>query len=455
MRIYNSLSKKIEEFKPINPKEVKMYTCGPTVYDYMHIGNIRTFLLSDTLIRVLSYNNFQVKAVENITDIDDKIIKKAKENNISIEKISQKYTSAFLKDLEELNIGTHTLTELPKATDYVKKMIQFIQELVRNGNAYVEEDGSVYFDISIFPDYGKLSNIEKRELKSGTRTLSDQYEKEDVQDFALWKSVKEGELGFESPWGRGRPGWHIECSVMSQELLGESFDIHVGGIDLLFPHHENEIAQSEAKTGKKFVNYWVHGAHILVDGKKMSKSLKNFYTLADLKEKGFSPLALRYLYLQSHYRQETNFTFEALEGAQNALNKLYKEMSQWVESKDEIKEFKEKFLEAINDDLNMPRAMAVVWETVKSNYDTSEKAATLLKFDRVLGLKFNRAGEFVKKVKRFKIPEKVKEMVEEREKLRQERRYDSADELRDKIRKQGYDIQDRENGVEVIKLDKV
>ncbi|MBU2632766.1 cysteine--tRNA ligase, partial [Patescibacteria group bacterium] len=343
-RVYNSLSKKIEEFKPINSEEVGIYTCGPTVYDYMHIGNIRTFLLSDIVIRALDFNNFKVKAVENITDIDDKIIKKAEETGTTIEQISAKYTRSFLKDIKELN--TLSEVKLVKATDYIKKMIEFIQVLVRKNVAYVEEDGSVYFDISKFSSYGKLSNFENRELKTGTRILSDEYEKDNAQDFALWKATKENKVGFDSPWGRGRPGWHVECSAMSQDLLGESFDIHIGGIDLLFPHHENEIAQSETKTGKKFVNYWIHGAHILVDGKKMSKSLGNFYTLFDLEKKGFSPLALRYLYLQSHYRQETNFTLGSLKAAQNALNRLYREVSEWSDPSEVIEEFEEKFLDA-------------------------------------------------------------------------------------------------------------
>lgn len=452
-RVYNSLSKKIEEFKPINSEEVGIYTCGPTVYDYMHIGNIRTFLLSDIVIRALDFNNFKVKAVENITDIDDKIIKKAEETGTTIEQISAKYTRSFLKDIKELN--TLSEVKLVKATDYIKKMIEFIQVLVRKNVAYVEEDGSVYFDISKFSSYGKLSNFENRELKTGTRILSDEYEKDNAQDFALWKATKENKVGFDSPWGRGRPGWHVECSAMSQDLLGESFDIHIGGIDLLFPHHENEIAQSETKTGKKFVNYWIHGAHILVDGKKMSKSLGNFYTLFDLEKKGFSPLALRYLYLQSHYRQETNFTLGSLKAAQNALNRLYREVSEWSDPSEVIEEFEEKFLDAVNDDLNMPRALAVVWEMVRADYKTSEKAASLIKFDKILGLKVDKAKEFVDKVKSFDIPDSIKEMVKEREKLRKQKKYHVADQMRNKIKKLGFDVRDTKKGMEIVRLDSV
>jgi len=323
LSLYNTLSRSVEEFKPINPPNVGMYTCGPTVYNYMHIGNLRTFVFSDILQRVLVYNGYKVKSVQNITDIDDKIIKKAKAEQVEMAHITFKFTKVFLEDVKKLNILDKDV--MPRATEYVEKMIDYIKVLVDKKFAYVEKDGSVYFDISRFPNYGKLSGIDISSLKTGTRILSDEYTKENVQDFALWKSEPTDEVGFDSPWGRGRPGWHIECSVMSQDNLGETFDIHAGGIDLIFPHHENEIAQSEGKTGKKFVNFFVHGAHMLVDGAKMSKSLDNFYTLKDVEEKNFEPLSLRYLYLQTHYRQEMNFTWEALKAAQNALDKLREE----------------------------------------------------------------------------------------------------------------------------------
>ena len=448
MRVYNTLSKTVEDFKPMNPPHVGMYTCGPTVYDHMHIGNLRTFVFSDILQRILKYNGFEVKTVQNITDIDDKIIKRATEKETTIGEISKEYTELFLQDTQKLNIEKPDIQ--PRATEYVKKMIEYTQSLVRQGFAYVEDEGSVYFDISKFEDYGKLSGVETRELKTGTRTLSDEYTKDDVVDFALWKKVNDDEVGFDSPWGKGRPGWHIECSVMSQSILGNKIDLHLGGVDLIFPHHENEIAQSEAKTGEKpFVKYWVHGAHILVDNRKMSKSLHNFFTLDELKKQEFDPLALRYLYLQTHYRQEMNFTFEALEGAQNALNKLRDEVSTWDNPKVGCAEFEEKFLEAINDDLNMPKALAVVWELVKSDYPTSAKAETLFKFDRVLGLKLS---EVEKKLKNEDIPQEVLSLIKERDGLRKEKRFHLADQLRHKIKKLGYDVEDKQGKTEIKRV---
>jgi len=448
LRLYNTLSKKIEDFTPINSPHVGMYTCGPTVYDHMHIGNLRTFVFSDILQRILKYNGFEVKTVQNITDIDDKIIKRATEKETTIGEISKEYTKLFLQDTQKLNIEKPDIQ--PRATEYVKKMIEYTQSLVRQGFAYVEEDGSVYFDISKFEDYGKLSGVEKRELKTGTRILSDEYTKDDVQDFALWKAVGENEVGFDSPWGKGRPGWHIECSVMSQSVLGNKIDLHLGGVDLIFPHHENEIAQSEAKTEEKpFVKYWIHGAHILVDGKKMSKSLRNFFTLDELKKQEFDPLALRYLYLQTHYRQEMNFTFEALEGAQNALNKLREEVSGWDKPLVGCAQFEEEFLQAINDDLNMPKALAVVWELVKSDYLTSAKAETLFKFDKVLGLKLS---EVEKRLKNEDIPQEVLSLIKERDTLRKEKRFHLADQLRNRIKKLGYDVEDKQGKTEIKRV---
>ncbi len=449
LRIYNTLSKKIEDFKPLNSPHVSMYTCGPTVYDHMHIGNLRTFVFSDILQKILKYNGFEVKTVQNITDIDDKIIKRATEKETTIGEISKEYTRLFLLDTQKLNIEKPDFT--PRATEYVQKMIEYTQSLVRQGFAYVEEDeGSVYFDISKFEDYGKLSGVEKRELKTGTRILSDEYTKDDVQDFALWKAVGEDEVGYDSPWGKGRPGWHIECSVMSQTILGNKLDIHAGGVDLIFPHHENEIAQSEAKTGEKpFVKYWIHGAHILVDGKKMSKSLHNFFTLSELEKQEIDPLALRYLYLQTHYRQEMNFTFEALEGAQNALQKLRREIADYDEPKIGCAEYEQRFLDAINDDLNMPKALSIVWEVVKSDYPASAKAETLFKFDKVLGLKL---PEVKKRLKNEDIPQEVLQLIKERDELRKEKRFHLADQLRGRIKKLGYEVEDKQGKTEIKRV---
>lgn len=452
LKIYNTLTRKVEDFEPIDPPNVHMYTCGPTVYDFMHIGNLRTFVLSDLVIRVLRYRDFKVEAVMNITDIDDKIVKRAKERNISIEALANEYTNFFVIDIEKLNISLASV-RAPKATDHIGKMIKYIERLLEKGLAYQEKDGSIYFDISKFSNYGKLSQLDKRELKIGTRSLSDEYSKDNVQDFALWKAVDPAEpdkVGWSSPWGRGRPGWHIECSVMSQEYLGETFDLHLGGVDLIFPHHENEIAQSEGKTGKKFVNYFVHGAHMLVDGKKMSKSLGNFYTLADVIKQGFDPLALRYLYFQTHYRNEMNFSWEALKAAQNSLSRLRKEVASWGESKIGCAEFEERFLEAINDDLNMPRVLAVVWDLMKSDYPSSAKAESLLTFDKVLGLNLHLAPptEFIEE----SIPDEITQLAEKRAALRKQKRYLLADKVRHKINKMGWDIKDSKKGTVIKKI---
>ena len=444
MKLHNTLTHKAEEFKPQNPPVVTMYTCGPTVYNFMHIGNLRTFVFSDILFRVLKYNGFKVEAAENITDIDDKIIKKAREEGKTIGEITTEYTKYFLEDIKKLNINPDNLKEQPRATEYIEKMIEFIKVLLEKSIAYVEKDGSVYFDISKFPDYGKLSGVEKRELKSGTRMLSDEYTKDDVQDFALWKAVQSDEVGYDSLWGKGRPGWHIECSVMSQTILGNKLDIHTGGIDLVFPHHENEIAQSEAKTGESpFVKYWVHGAHMLVDGKKMSKSLHNFYTLSEIIDKGFDPLSLRYLFLQTHYRQEMNFTFEALNAAQNALGKLRREVSTYDQCSNPIKEYEGQFLEAVNDDLNMPKALSILWEVIRSDKKTSEKAATVFKFDEVLGLSLKDSKTIIQKEE--KVPEEVQKLLKERESLRKEKKYEEADKIREKIIEMGFKVEDKTN----------
>ncbi len=453
LKIFNSLNHQVEEFKPINSAHVGMYTCGPTVYDHMHIGNLRTFLFSDILYRVLKANGYQVTFIENITDIDDKIIKRADEKGISIQQLADEYTKYFLKDLLRLNITVPDVK--PKATEHVGKMIKYIEKLLEKGYSYQEKDGSVYFDISKFSDYGKLSQLDKRQLKTGTRILSrearelrssDEYSKEDVQDFALWKAVAANEVGWDSPWGRGRPGWHIECSVMSQEYLGDTFDVHAGGIDLLFPHHENEIAQSESKTGKKFVNYFIHGEHILVDGKKMSKSLKNFYTLQDLIDKGIDPMAYRYLVLTAHYRDKLNFTWQSLTAAQNALNNLRREIRAWEQPKENIGQFQQKFMESANNDLNMPKAVAVMQEMISSDMPTSQKSAELLQMDKILGLGLS---EYI--AKPVELSEEVKKLVETREQARRAGNFETSDQIRKQIKELGYEIEDTPSGPKLSK----
>lgn len=428
LRIYNTLLRSVEVFKPIKDPHVGVYTCGPTVYDHMHIGNLRTFVFSDLITRVLKANNYEVKSVMNITDIDDKIIERAKKRNISIYDLAREYTGYFSNDIRKLNILTKN--EMPKATEYIDKMQKFIQDLIDKGFAYLEKDGSVYFDISKFKDYGKLSGIDKNSLKTGTRILSDNYTKEEAEDFALWKSVPKEEFGFDSAWGWGRPGWHIECSVMSEDTLGQPFDIHAGGIDLIFPHHENEIAQSEARSGKKLAQYFIHGAHMLVDGQKMSKSLNNFYTLDDVISRGLDPLALRYLFLQTHYRQEMNFTWEALQASQVALKKLRRHFADATEGSSQLPAG---FIEAINDDLNIPVALSTVWENVESLSKQS-----FIKIDSVLGL-----GLADYKEEEQNLPEEVKMLLEKREKLRQEKKYEEADEIRQQIIDLGFQVEDK------------
>lgn len=460
LKIYNSLTHKKEEFVPLSPSDVGMYTCGPTVYDFMHIGNSRTFILSDILHRILLANGYKVKFVMNITDIEDKIIKRAKEKNISIKELTQQYTAAFLQDLEKLNILPADFN--PRATEYISQMIEYTKVLIDKGLAY-EKGGSVYFDISEFPEYGKLSGVQGRELKVGARVLSDEYSKDDVQDFALWKAVLQDEVGMMSPWGWGRPGWHIECSVMSQEKLGETFDIHVGGVDLIFPHHENEIAQSEGKTGNKFVNYFVHGEFLLVDGKKMSKSLGNFYTLRDVEQKGFEPMAFRYLILTGHYRDKLNFTWESLQAAQTAYNRLKSQVASFnskgdisvlsEEKQEKVDKFREEFFEAVNDDLNMPQALAVVWEVVKSNIPSQDKRDLLILFDEVLGLGLEKDKDTDIDIDKDKdVPEDVMQLVRDREEARKAGDFIKADELRDKIREMGYIIEDKTEGTKVKKI---
>ncbi len=454
MKLYNSLSRKIEEFEPLNPPHVGMYTCGPTVYERMHIGNLRTFLLSDILFRVLQSNDYQVKAVQNITDIDDKIIKKAKETNSSIEETTSKFIDLFVSDVNELNMSS-SRGKQPKATEHIEEIINFIKTLIDRKFAY-EKDGSVYFDISKFPDYGRLSQIDKAKLKTGVRISLDEYSKDDVQDFALWKATpdEEEKYTFGSPWSRGRPGWHIECSVMSIKSLGETIDVHIGGSDLIFPHHENEIAQSEAKTGKKFVNYFVHGEHILIDGKKMSKSLSNFYTLDDVKKRSIDPLALRFLYLQTHYRKQMNFTWESLAAAGVAYQNL-KDMVLSLkqqgdrtnlseEKLEKVEDYKKQFSEALGNDLQAPQAIAVLWDMIKSNIPSQDKLDLLLDFDQVLGLNLGNIEE-------EELPSHILDLQNEINNARTKKDFQLSDKLRKDVERQGYRVQDTPSGTVVKK----
>ena len=471
LKLYNSLSRKVENFKPINPKQVGVYTCGPTVYDFAHIGNFRTYTTADLLIRTLKYNGFNVKYIMNLTDVghltgdnsgdadigEDRMEKAAKKEGKTAWDVAQFYTEAFLKDYELL--GLTQPEKFAKATDHIKEQIDLIKRLESKGFTYQTSDG-IYFDTSKFKNYGELSDLDQikpiRQAQGGEGVsfsrIGINEEKKNPRDFALWKfspstgsGLSKRHMEWDSPWGRGFPGWHIECSAMSMKYLGESIDIHTGGVDLKQTHHPNEIAQAEAATGKKFVNYWVHSAFILIQGERMSKSLGNNYRLYDLDKSGYHPMSLRYLYLQTHYRKELNFTFPSLDAAENALKNLLQDIALWDEPSGSVAEFEKKFLDAINDDLNMPQALAVMWDMVKSDHPTSAKAKTLFKMDEVLGLNLSQNREVIKKDQGI-VPDEIKEMVKERERLRKDKRFNLADQLRNKIEKLGYVLEDSKKG---------
>jgi len=452
LKLYNYLTKKKEIFKPLKKGFVDLYTCGPTVYDSAHLGNLRTYIFEDVLRRTLKANGFKVKQVMNITDVEDKIIKKMRLEKKTLQQITEPYTKLFFEDLKKLNIEK---TEVyPKATEHIKEIIKLIAVLLKKEFAYQAEDGSIYFKISKFKNYGKLSGLsELRPPTSevGAPTISaDEYEKEEARDFVLWKKAKPSEPFWDSPFGPGRPGWHIECSAMSMKYLGESFDIHAGAIDLLFPHHENEIAQSEAATGKKIVNFWLEGEHLLVNNQKMAKSLKNFLTLKNLEKNGFDPLAFRYLVLTSHYRKKLNFTWESLEAGQNALRNLRQFVGAPTSdvggrSSDKLTSiFDEKrFLTALNNDLNAPKALAILWQVLKDkNLSTGNKQKLIFKFDEVLGLGLN-------KIRPKKAPASILKLIKEREKLRREKKWQEADGIRQKIQQKGWKIEDTEKGTKI------
>ena len=448
IKFYNTINRKIQIFKPLDKRVIRIYTCGPTVYNFAHIGNLRTYIFEDVLRRVLEYNDYKVKQVMNITDVEDKIINKAIKENKTIAEITKPYEKIFFSDIKKLNIKKAEV--YPKATKHIKEIISLINKIIKKKFAYQSDDDSIYFDISKFKKYGRLSELEKKELKISARVSADEYQKEDARDFVLWKAKKNNEPSWPSPWGNGRPGWHIECSAMSIKYLGEYFDIHAGGVDNIFPHHENEIAQAEAATGKKFVNFWIHGEHLLVDGKKMAKSLDNFYNLEFLEKKGFNPLAFRYLILISHYRSKLNFTWTALEAAQNALNNLYRAFLILDKNHDKTRGAnksyetrKKQFLIAINDDLNTPKAIAVLWRVIKDKtLSSSLKKRLLLEFDSIFGLG-------LKNIKQIKIPSNLKIIIAEREKLRDNQQFIQADLLRKNIERLGYIVEDTAYGTKI------
>jgi len=454
LKLYNSLTRKIEVFKPLHGQRVGLYTCGPTVYNYAHLGNLRTYLFEDILKRVLVYNGYKVKQVMNITDVghlasdadegEDKMLAAARAEGKTAWDIASFYTKVFKKDLAALNILKPSV--FCRATDYIKEQIALVKILAKKGFTYQTSDG-LYFDTGKLRDYGKLTGQRLNDKEAGARVAVNP-EKKQAWDFALWKFSPPADAGpkrqmeWPSPWGVGFPGWHLECSAMSRQLLGQPFDIHCGGVDHIPIHHTNEIAQSEAAFDKPLANYWLHGEFLLGDeAEKMAKSSGTIITLEALQAKGFNPLAFRYLTLNTHYRQKLNFSWEALEAAQKALDKLYDEARGWEKPKIGCAELEQKFLQAINNDLNMPQALSIVWETVKSDYPAPAKAETLLKFDQVLGLNLKKyLGQ------RPKIPAAARKLIKKRDQARQKKDWVLSDQLRKEIAGLGYMIRDLPDG---------
>ena len=450
---YNTLTRKKEKFIPIDTKEIKIYSCGPTVYKDATIGNLRTNIFQDILRRILRYNGYKIKHVMNITDVghlvsdgdegEDKMIKSAKEEHKTPLEIANHYTELFFKDLKALNIETPEV--VCKATEHIKEMIEYVQKLIDNGYAY-ETSTAIYFDISKLDKYPILSNLNLEEQKAGARVEIDP-EKRNPYDFALWIKAPENHLmKWDSPWGKCYPGWHIECSAMGRKYLGEQFDIHTGGIDLIPTHHENEIAQSKGACGKIPANYWLHGEYLLIDGGKMSKSLGNVYLLKDIINKGYDPLVYRLFTYSGHYRNKLNFTWDGIEATSKSLERLkngyqvHKAGTDILDENDkkELSRLEEEFHKAINDDMNMPLAMSFVWETIRYSKKSTEIAKLLLKFDTILGLKID---EPIQKQEQ-EIPQEVLELIEERKIARQNKDWAKADGLREKIRNMGYEVRD-------------
>lgn len=457
MKLYNTLTKSVQPFISIKPHEVGLYACGPTVYDFAHIGHMRKYVGDDILVRVLQMNGFSVNHVMNITDVghlvsdedtgEDKMEKGAKKYGLTVWDIAKKFEKQFFDSTAPMAIKKPTM--VMHATDFINEQIELIETLEKKGFTYQISDG-VYFDTSKFPEYFALSRQNPDELKKGAR-VDFIKGKKNVADFALWKFSpivgEQRQMEWESPWGVGFPGWHIECSAMSMKALGNHVDIHTGGIDHIPVHHSNEIAQSEAATGEKFVNFWVHHNHMAVEGQKMSKSLGNFITVEDVRKKGFDPLSLRYLFLQTHYRQEMNFTWESLEAAQKALHALRRDVTSWSDDEAIVDAvWIEKFKDAISDDMNMAKALAVVWDLVKDKHlSDSVKRATMVVCDEVLGIDM-----FRKEV--IDIPADVMILLDEREHARLQKDYSRSDVLREQIRALGFDIKDTKNGYEITKL---
>lgn len=467
LKLFNTLTRQKEELKPLEGNHVKLYTCGPTVYNYAHIGNFRTYMFEDLLRRTIKLLGMSITHVMNITDVDDKTIKGAIAQKVSLDEYTQVFTDAFFDDLDALGIERAEM--YPKATEHIDEMIRIIQSLLDKGIAYKGNDGSVYYSIKKFPHYGCLSHLHLDELQSGAseRVASDEYDKDNVSDFVLWKAYdpdRDGNIYWESPFGKGRPGWHMECSAMAMKLLGETIDIHCGGIDNMFPHHENEIAQSEAHSGKPFSKMWLHSEHLVVDNKKMSKSLGNFYTLRDLLGKGYSGPQVRYLLIQTHYKTQLNFTLEGLEAAKHAIQRLNDFIQRLLNIEEEgqtgsatpiIDSAVHKFTEALADDLNISPALAAIFDMLREintlcdegkikKEDAEEVVKGMKKFDSIIGvMSFEKVGD--------NIPQELQQALQNRIEARENRDWKKADELRDLITAHGYIIEDTPKGARLKK----
>jgi cysteinyl-tRNA synthetase len=444
LKLYSTFTHKKQIFIPIHKGKVGMYSCGPTVYNYAHIGNLRTYLFNDILKRSLIFLGYKVVHVMNITDVDDKTIKGSVKENMDLKDFTQKYENVFFEDLEKLNIEkpTHTI----KATDSISEMVKLIKELLKKGYAYKTDDG-IYFSIAKSKNYGKLAQLDKvKQNKSKSRIKSDEYDKENSQDFALWKfyTKEDGNVFWNTDIGKGRPGWHIECSAMSMKILGSSFDIHTGAIDLIFPHHTNEIAQSEAATGKHFVKYWLHGGFLTMKEGKMSKSLGNIFYLKDLEIKGFNPLVYRYMCLTTHYRSPLLFSVENLESARNSYERLKNISSEIKDDKTINKTYLIQFKKAVEDDLDMPKALQILWNLIRDK-KAKGKYQTINSMDEVLGLK-------LLEKEHLDIPIEIGLYIEQRENARKNKNWKLADELRAKIMELGYQVSDTDKGPIIKRL---
>ncbi len=441
--LHNTLTGNKDLFKPVAEGKVGIYSCGPTVYNRIHIGNIRAFVFPDVLKRFMTWRGFDVTLVRNITDVDDKTIKQSQKENISLKEFTEKYTTFFFHDLKKLNIEDATYS--PRATDNIKEMVVIIQDLLNKDLAYKAKDG-IYFAISKSKNYGALAGLHIDTSKLEERIANDEYDKENPQDFALWKfwTPEDGDVFWDTEIGKGRPGWHIECSAMSVKYLGQPFDIHTGGVDLIFPHHTNEIAQSEGTCdGKPLANYFLHNGHILIDNAKMAKSAGNFITIEEIEAKGFSPLSYRYWLLTANYRTLVNFTFEALTASEQALKRLIRSLSSIEKIGEVNKSYIEKFDQVMCDDLNTPKALALIWDILKDDsVDDADKKATVLEMDKVLGL--NLANQI--KVKEIEIPEEVLRLAASREEARKNNNWAESDTLRQKISDLGWKISDTGEG---------